>query len=91
MQFKFKNKCDLTTLGPFWKVDLVVYRGDAFVCAVVEAILQVEANILPWLLFHATCDVIKEDGQALCSYHPMHSTFQKTDKMEQSLHAFVFV
>lgn len=26
-----------------------------------------------------------------CSYHPMHSTFQKTDNMEQSLHTFVCV
>lgn len=48
---------------------------------------------VPRLLSHVARDVIKEDGQTLsmCSYHSMHATFHRADKMEQSLHTFTFV
>lgn len=66
VQFKFKNKCDLATLGPWWKGGLVAERRDAavFIVSWVEVVLQTEADGMPRLLARATCDMIKGDGRA---------------------------
>lgn len=84
VQFKFKNKYDLATLGPWWKDDLVAERRNVAVCTSrVEAVFQIEANWQP---------VTWSKGMSEhypFSYHPIHATFQGTDKMEQMLHTFV--
>lgn len=44
VQFQFKNKCVLATLGPGWKDDLVAeWRNVVFCETRVEAVLQTEA------------------------------------------------
>lgn len=65
VQFKFKNKCDLATLGPWWKGGLVTGRRDAVAFVPrVEAVLKTGAKSMtqPWV--HAACDMIKGAGQA---------------------------
>lgn len=68
VQFKFKNKYELATLGPWWKNDLVAERRNVVCASRVEAVLQTEADGMPRLLFHAACDTIKGDCRALSMF-----------------------